>query len=458
MTLTDLLRRAEGKTLEFKRNLQSPQGALKTLVAFANTSGGTLLIGVEDRAKAVCGVKNPLRMEETVASLIADSIAPRLIPDLEILPWRDVHALAVGIHAGPNRPHYLVREGPERGVYVRVGSTNRRADAALIAEMRRYVLGGSFDEQPMPELYSEAIDFRVASEYFAPARKLKKRDLATLRILVRHQGRDLPTVGGMLLFGRERLARFPDAWIQAGRFGGKSKGKILDQAELRQYPITAIEEAIAFLRRHIPSAAEIGAVRRKERWALPQVAIREALINAVAHADYAQQGAPIRVALFDDRLEIENPGLLPFGLEVEDLLRGVSRLRNRVIGRVFHELGLIEQWGSGIGRMFSACEEAGLAPPLLEEVGLRFRVTLRMAKAKQRFEADATNRAILELLGGNGGHTTAAIARHIGLSTRATRTRLAALTRRGLVAEIGSGPRDPQRKYYQARTNGYGGK
>ena len=212
MTLNDLLRRAEGKTLEFKRNLKSPQGALKTLVAFANTAGGTLLIGVEDRTKAVCGVENPLRLEETVGSLIADSISPRLIPDIEILPWRDSQVLAVIIHASPNRPHHLSREGPEQGVYARVGSSNRRADAALISEMRRYaqgVIAGSYDEQPMPELYSESIDFRAASEYFAPVRKLRKRDLATLRLLARHQGRDRPTVGGVLLFGPERLSHFP---------------------------------------------------------------------------------------------------------------------------------------------------------------------------------------------------------------------------------------------------------
>ena len=83
-------------------------------------------------------------------------------------------------------------------------------------------------------------------------------------------------------------------------------------------------------------------------------------MNAIVHADYAQQGAPIRIALFDDRIEIENPGLLPFGLTIEDIMQGVSKLRNRVIGRVFHELHLIEQWGSGIQRMTAACQEAGL--------------------------------------------------------------------------------------------------
>jgi ATP-dependent DNA helicase RecG len=91
----------------------------------------------------------------------------------------------------------------------------------------------------------------------------------------------------------------------------------------------------------------------------------------------------IRLAIYDDRIEFENPGLLPFGLTVEDIQQGVSKVRNRVIGRVFHELHMIEQWGSGIQRMASECQEAGLGKPGLEEVGMHFRVTISTARIKQ---------------------------------------------------------------------------
>ena len=86
--------------------------------------------------------------------------------------------------------------------------------------MQRYARGRSFDEGPMAALDSEALDFRVASELFAPVRKLMRRNLESLRLLTSHQGRQAPTVGAVLLFGRERLDHFPDAWIQAGRFDG----------------------------------------------------------------------------------------------------------------------------------------------------------------------------------------------------------------------------------------------
>lgn len=448
MDLVGLLKRPEGKTLEFKRDLSAPAGALKTIVAFANTAGGTLLVGVEDRTGHVRGVRDPLDLEERAANLISDSIAPRLVPEIEILPWRRTQVLAVQVHPSPSRPHYLKSEGLESGVYVRVGSTNRRADQEMIEELRRFSRGEGFDEQPMPGLGSEALDFRAASESFAPVRKLTRRDLESLRLVTDHQGRKVPTVGGMLLFGKDRERHFPDAWIQAGRFAGTDKSRIVDRAEIRSLPVRAIEEAIAFVGKHTLHGAEIGAVRRKELWNLPPVAVREALINSVAHADYAQRGAPIRVSIFDNRLEIENPGLLPFGLTVEDLPRGVSKLRNRVIGRVFHALGLIEQWGSGVQRMTGACREAGLAAPLFEEIATRFRVTIFSERVGHP-SLDDTDQTVMDALADDKGLLTSEIAAKIGLTPRATRARLARLVDSGLLRELGTGPQDPRRRYFR---------
>jgi len=443
-----LLSRTEGKTLEFKRDLSSPEKVLKTLVAFANTAGGTLVIGVEDKTRHVRGVLDALATEERLASLIADGIEPILMPEIEVLPWRRAEIVAVEVHPSPNRPHFLRARGSDQGVLVRVGSTNRRADAATIAEMRRSVRLESYDEQPLPEFNSEALDFRVASELFARVRKLSRGDLKTLRLVTPYQGRLVPTVAGMLLFGRDRLQAFPDAWIQAGRFGGVDRVRIEDHAEFQQCPIEAVERVIAFVQGHIRRGAEIGAVRREDRWQYPPEALREAVINAVVHADYSQSGAPIRVAIFDDRIEIENPGLLLFGLTVDEIRQGVSKLRNRAIGRVFRELGLIEQWGSGIQRILGTCREAGLREPSLEEIGTHFRVTLFCQKVQSQTATDEVNQSILEVLRQSRGITTQGLADQIGLSARATRTRLLALIQEGLVIEIGKSARDPRKTYH----------
>ena len=448
MDLIELLKRPEGKTLEYKRDLSAVTSAMKTIIAFANTAGGTMLVGVEDKTRRVPGVREPLEMEERLANLISDHISPRIIPEIEILPFRQTQILAVQVHPSPTRPHYLKQEGIEAGVFVRVGSTNRRADKELVAEMHLFAKGETFDELPMPELDSEALDFRAASELFKPIRKLRTTDLETLHLLTDHQGRKVPTIGGMLLFGRDRERFFPDAWIQVGRFEGTDRRRIIDRSELRSLPIQAVEEAIGFVEKHSLRGAEIGKVRRKDRWSLPPLAVREAIINAVVHADYGQSGAPLRVALFDDRIEVENPGLLPFGLTVEDLHRGVSKLRNRVIGRVFHRLELIEQWGSGIQRMTAACQDAGLPTPVFEEIATRFRVTISTVSVGPAV-LDDLDQAILALLGKGDGLPTSEVAASINLTPRATRTRLSKLIQRGLVSAIGTGPQDPKRRYFR---------
>lgn len=453
MDLIGILSRHEGKTLEFKRDVSSPERVLRTIVAFANTSGGRILIGVEDGTKRVRGVRDVLLQEERLASLIADSIGPKLVPSLEILAWRKTQLLSVEVFPSPNRPHHLIRLGPEAGVFVRVGSTDRRADGILIDELKRYGQVTSFDEQPVPDVNSEAIDFRVASEFFKPVRKLVRSDLKTLRLTTSYQGRIVPTIGGILLFGVNRFDRFPDAWIQVGRFAGGDRSRILDSSEIRSPLLSAAEEVLSFLRKHSSRGAVIGPVKRVDHWTLPPIALREAIINAIVHADYAQRGAPIRIALFDRRLEIENPGLLPFGLTIEDIQQGISKLRNRVIGRVFQELGLIEQWGSGIQRMTAACRDSGLDAPRFEEIGAHFRVTL-FTRRTHPPKHDPREQLILTELArsASAGLSTSEIAGKLGMSPRATRSRLASLVERGSITEIGSGPKDPRRRYYFVST------
>lgn len=185
----------------------------------------------------------------------------------------------------------------------------------MINELHRNARSETYDEQPMPEINSEAIDFRAASELFSEYRKLKKSDLTTLKLVTQYQGRDAPTIGGIVLFGKDREKYFPDAWIHAGRFRGKDKQDILDSQEIHSYPVIAVSEAVSFVQKHLMQSTEINGVRRSEKWSVPLVAIREAIINSVAHADYAQRGSPIRISIFNDRIEIENPGLIPFKQE-----------------------------------------------------------------------------------------------------------------------------------------------
>ena len=449
MNLSELIRQPEGKTLEFKRDLSSPGPILRTVCALANTAGGTVVFGIADRSGTVLGIPDPLDAEERLSSIVADGITPRVLPDINIIPWRDTHVIALNVHPGPSRPYHLTNSPVDKGTYVRVGSTNRLADASLIAELARSAIGESYDEQPMPDYRLRDLDEREIDESFAGKRATSAARRKTLRLTVTYQDKEVPTIGGMLLFGRDRLAAFPDAWIQVGRFKGVSKRFVLDTADLLDYPTVAIEYTLTFIARNTSLAYELHGARRIEVPEYPPEAVREAVINAVVHADYSQRGAPVRVAIFDDRIEIENPGLLVPGLTIPDMLAGVSKVRNRMIARVFRELGLIEQWGSGVGRMHEACTAAGLAPPLLEEIGSRFRVTLYSARLGKP-AVDMLDSTALEALRGAEGLSTAEVAALLGRTTRATRDRLRRLVERGLVVELGSSPNDPHRRYYIA--------
>jgi len=380
MSIDDYLQAPESKTLEFKQDLSSPRNLLKTLVAFANTAGGRVVIGVEDKTRTPWGIDNPLEEEERLCNLIADSISPRLVPNVEMTTVDGKTLLVVEVFLSNSRPHFFRAEGPDAGVYVRLGSTNRQADRELIAELRRSVEGVSFDEMPMPDLSSDDLDITAAQKAFGNNRLLDEQNLLTLKLLTRHQKRLVPTQGAILLFGKERTRHFADAWIQCGRFFGTEKIDIFDHCEIDGPLPQAVDEVMLFLKKHAFRGADLSELRRKDVWSIPLGILREVIINALVHSDYSQRGAPIRIVFLDDRIEVESMGILLPGLTIDDMKQGASRIRNPVIARVFKELHLIEQWGTGVRRIFAEARELKLPEPKIEEIALRLRFTIFLAE------------------------------------------------------------------------------
>lgn len=377
--MRQLLAQPEGKTLEFKRDLSSPLPVLKTLTAFANSAGGRLVLGVTDE-RQVWGVEDPLEEEERLCSLVADSIAPRLVPNVELVTVDGKTLVMLEVFPSGMRPHWLKAEGMQNGVQVRLGSTNRQAGPQLIAELQRGAAGVSFDSLPMPQLSLDDIDIAALREDF-PNRTLDESTLQSLKLLVRDQGRLVPTQAAILLYGKDRRFHFDDAWIQCGRFIGRDKADIFDHTELHDPLPRAVDSILLFLKKHAMRGADFSEIRRKDIWSIPIRILREVVINALVHADYSHRGTPFRVAFFDDRIEVENPGLLLPGLTVEDLKRGVSQIRNPVIARVFRELDLIEQWGSGVPGIFREAREQHLPEPEILEIAGRVRFIVHLPEA-----------------------------------------------------------------------------
>jgi len=377
MDILRLLSLAESKTLEFKRDLSSPKPVLRTLVAFANTAGGSLLVGRADDG-AVVGVNDVLAEEERLASLIADSIAPAMMPEIEAITVEGKTLLLVRVAHWPG-PFYLKDKGPVDGVYVRLGSTNRKADAAMLEELGRLHSNSAFDQLPCVGTSPGDLDKEVVGRWFADKhRSLDAAALESLGILVRHGSGRVASNGGVILFGIADVRQhcFPDARISCARFRGSDKSEFIDRQEMGSL-LDAVTDVPKFIARNTRLASRIAGMQRQDIPEYPAIAIREVLVNALAHADYACTGMRIFVSIFSDRLEIQSPGMFPFGMTLDDFKAGVSRIRNRVICRVLHEAGLMEQWGSGYQRILNTCANEGYPEPEWQELGACVRVLFR---------------------------------------------------------------------------------
>lgn len=366
------VRAREGKTLEFKRDLSSPTKPLRTIVAFANSAGGRLVIGVDDDGTVV-GVADPLAEEERITSLIADRISPQLVPAIDLVTVGEATILVVDVPLSTRRPHFMTDQGPEHGVYVRLGSTTRQADPALVAELERNARGVAFEDLPEPRASLDDLDLKALSEL--RGRRTEVDDLVALGLAGKQGGEIVPTYAGLLAACPDPTRFLPSAWVQCGRLRGASGTDIFDQTEVHGPMPLAVDRVMEFLLKHAYKSAVFGEVRRRDAYSIPVEAIREVVVNALVHASYAERGTPIRVGFYDDRIQVDSPGLLLPGMTVESMRRA-SRLRNPSLARIFREAGIMEQWGTGVQRVYDQIAAAGLPEPDVEEVMDRLRFTI----------------------------------------------------------------------------------
>ena len=191
---------------------------------------------------------------------------------------------------------------------------------------------------------------------------------------------------------------------------------------------------------------KIGPIFREDVGEYPPFAIREALTNALLHSDYSMTGCHIQIAIFDDRIEFTNPGGLPFGQTIQKALQGFSRLRNRVIGRVFKELNLIEQWGSGLQRIIAACKERNLKEPTFEDFFIEFQVTL-YAKKPSALVLDESQKKLVKHLKKKEKISTRDAALLWNIAPRNARVKLKQLLDDGIIKKVGRSPQDPHSFY-----------
>lgn len=442
------------KTIEYKRNLKSLKKIIKTIIAFANTSGGVLIIGVDDQGNTLgLSKQDSILGEEKLANSISDSIYPLVLPEISYINHSGQELLMVNVFPGNNKPYYLKSEGEVKGVYVRIGSTNRQASLEMIAELKRNSLNISFDQELMYEFALEDLDLKYIEELFAEHREItSKANLESLDIIKKDRGKVYPTKGSYILFGKDRSKHFPQAIVRCARFKGTDVEEFLDMQDFEGYPISEIEKIIGFIKRNIRKSASIEGIYRQEEYEYPLVAVREALINAIVHRDYTLAGSDIKIGIYDDRLEIISPGMLPFAVDLAAIKSGVFHLRNKMIGRIFRELGLIEQWGTGIKRIYSECKKQELIEPDFKELGNFFKVTIfnqknNLISDKEYGYLSSDEKLVLESLSVNEKLVNKDIANILNKSIRTARKVAKKLIEKGYIKEVAQNIYDPN-KYY----------
>lgn len=366
MNLIENIRQGESKTLELKAQLPQHEQIAKTAVAFANTSGGKLVIGVSDDRQVVgLPEEDVLALQSQIGSIIFDRCHPAILPEMYTANLEGKTVLVVEVFRGNLLPYYLKEGGKNQGTYLRVGSSNRKADFEHILELERQRRNQSFDEEVYRDTTLSALDLRpLLTRFAAIGKPLDAEKLKNLKLAQQEQGTDYPTQGLMILLGL-----LPHVATKCARFKGTDMSVFLDRKEYAGDLFTQLEQVEAFVKNHISLRGEIKGLQRTDTYEIPEAALREALVNAVIHRDYTNQGRDIKVGVYDDIVNVVSPGGFPNTLTAEALLEGRSEIRNRVIARVFKELGYIEQWGSGIQRIKSACIAQGLAEPRIREKG-----------------------------------------------------------------------------------------
>jgi ATP-dependent DNA helicase RecG len=373
----ELLDAHEGPRLDFKRDLSSMAKVVRTLAAMGNTAGGHVVIGVDDD-RTVPGLADPLKDEEALARAIADSIEPLLPVEISVQ-----HAGAVNVLVAEalrwKGPFGIKSEG-EKGFYKRVGSTNQRLGSTEIDELRREIAGKSFDAMPHTGTSRSDLDpARLRSYLRDRGIKTDSPRLRSLELLAEYAGGlVVASNAGLILFGKDasRAMFVPDARVRCVRFRGTTKAEILDQLDIDGTVLDAIAEVEAFVARNTRMGGRFsGKMRREDVPEYAPVTVRELLLNAIAHTDYALTGSQILVAIFDDRLEIQNPGCFVYGSTVETIKQGISRVRNRAIVRILRELHLMEILGSGYERISTTFDD-GYPEPDWRELGVVVRVTI----------------------------------------------------------------------------------
>lgn len=368
----------ENKNTEFKREYMD--NIKYAVVAFANTEGGKIYIGINDD-RTVQGVENTDDTVLRLTNMIRDSIRPDITMftecSVEEIEGKSVVVLAV--QRGTARPYYLAGKGirPE-GVYVRQSASSVPASETVILNMIKETSGDCYEDA---RSINQQLTFEKTENYFAKYKlSFGEQQKRTLKII----GSD-GTYTNLGLLLSDQCAHT----IKLAVFDGSKKTVFRDRKELGGSLLTQLEDAYTYIDQFNRTRAEFEGLERIDKRDYPVDAIREALLNAIVHRDYGFSASTL-ISIFEDRIEFVTIGGLIRGLTFDDIMVGVSALRNQNLANIFYRLNLIEAYGTGILKInecYADCE----MKPRFEVTDNAFKITLPNTNYKETTTIQVSN-------------------------------------------------------------------
>lgn len=336
---------SESSTLEFKQ--QVVDDIRKTVIAFANTNGGSILVGVTDDG-SVIGVDNSDHEMLRITNMIRDSIKPDITMFVSC-QREEMNAkaiLRIDIQKGTECPYYLANKGirPE-GVFVRQGASSVPATENAIRRMIKETDGDSYED--VRSLNQELTFSSLQKEFDVREIPFNESQYKTLKLM---NADGIYTNLGLLLSDQ-----CPHT-IKAAVFEGKDKGVFKDRREFSGSLLQQLNDAFAYISQYNRVRAEYAGLHRLEQRDYPEPVLREALLNSLVHRDYAFSASTL-ISIFDDRIEFVSIGGLVKGVSLSDMFLGISMTRNPHLAAVLYRLTLIEAYGTGVPKIVKSYEE-----------------------------------------------------------------------------------------------------
>ena len=433
---------SESVLLEFKREVPKNEQIIKTIIGFCNQKGGKLILGVDDDRTIVGLPEDQInKLLESLDHSIYEACYPPIIPLVSTQLFGDKTVLIIAVSSGMSKPYFRKSEGIEKGTYIRIGRSTVHATPAMIEELKWQSHRIDFEKLPVYNASLDTLDNQLIQNFLdnrknQASAKVTQDVLRSYSLVVEEHSELFPTYAGLLNFGKSPQFFLSEAMIIVSHFRGIEGRDAIASIDCEGTLLNQFQQAHHFVLSRLSKSFSITGVVRDEKLEIPEVAFREALINLLIHRNYHIK-APSKISIYDDRLELFSPGDFSGPIEQDQLLKGLTYLRNPAICKIFREMGLVEKMGTGFINIFKSYEAWGLEKPQIIE-GANFVKCILPRGSSQLISAKMqTEEGILALFYSQNEITAQDVVNKFSISRATAQRWLNSLIEKRLIERIG---------------------